>query len=77
VRYYPEMVADEYEQLMTDLKAWAAQAEHGDQRKLAKSLGVSPQRLNSWVKGLKEPNGKAAFSLKSFLAKWKKSAKQI
>jgi DNA-binding XRE family transcriptional regulator len=70
-------MADEFEEMLSDLKAWAAQAERGDQAELAESIGISRQRLNNWITGRKTPNGQAAFKLKAFLAKWRrKSVKQ-
>ena len=60
---------DELERLMEALKAWAAQAEHGEQRELAKRLGVSPQTLNHWVTGRRVPNLRDGLKLQAFLKK--------
>jgi hypothetical protein len=70
-------MADEFEEMLSDLKAWAAQSERGDQTALAETLGISRGRLNNWIAGRKTPTGSAAFKLRAFLSKWrKKSAKQ-
>jgi len=54
---------------MAELKAWAEQAEHGAQKKLAERLGVSRQTLNSWIGGRKTPSLKAGLKIQTFLRK--------
>jgi DNA-binding XRE family transcriptional regulator len=49
---------------MAELKAWAEQAEHGAQKKLAERLGVSRQTLNSWIGGRKTPSLKAGLKMR-------------
>jgi|tagenome__1003787_1003787.scaffolds.fasta_scaffold17555628_1 DNA-binding XRE family transcriptional regulator len=61
------MSGDEFEKLMAELRAWAAQAKHGEQKALANQLGVSPQRLNHWITGRNVPNLKDGLKLQAFL----------
>jgi predicted XRE-type DNA-binding protein len=63
------MANDEIDELMAELKAWAASAEYGEQADLAKALGVPVQRVNHWVKGRKIPNLKDGLKLQTFLKK--------
>ena len=58
---------DELEDLMAELRAWAAQAKHGEQKELAELLGVTPQLLNHWIQGRKIPNLRDGLKLQSFL----------
>jgi DNA-binding transcriptional regulator YiaG len=61
------MARDELDELMAELKAWAARAQYGEQSDLAKALGVPVQRVNHWVKGRKLPNLKDGLKLQTFL----------
>jgi hypothetical protein len=69
------MAPEEIDKLKADLKAWAAQAEFGEQKELAKELGVPAQRLNHWITGRKTPNLKDGLNLQAFLRKWKRRKK--
>lgn len=64
--FTPQM-ADPFEQLMADLRAWDATAKHGAQKALAERLGVSRATLNNWIKGRKAPNVKDGLKLKQIL----------
>ncbi|HEY0793554.1 MAG TPA: helix-turn-helix transcriptional regulator [Chthoniobacterales bacterium] len=61
------MADDEYSELMAELRAWSAQAKHGEQKDLAERLGVSAQRLNHWITGRNIPNLKDGLKLQTFL----------
>jgi transcriptional regulator with XRE-family HTH domain len=61
------MSGDEVEELMAALRAWAAQAKHGEQKDLAERLGVSPQKLNHWITGRALPNLRDGLRLHAFL----------
>jgi transcriptional regulator with XRE-family HTH domain len=63
------MPGDEFDELMAELRAWAAQAEHGEQKALAERLGVTPQRLNHWITGRNIPNLRDGLKLQAFLKK--------
>jgi predicted XRE-type DNA-binding protein len=67
------MSKDEVEQLISDLQAWAEQAEHGAQTELAKLLGVPKQRVNHWITGRKIPNLRDGLKLQAFLKKQRRS----
>jgi hypothetical protein len=69
------MAPDEIDNLKDDLRAWAAQAEFGEQKKLAEELGVPPQRLNHWITGRKTPRLRDGLNLQAFLRKWKRRKK--
>ena len=58
---------DELDDLMAELRAWADQAGHGEQKELAELLGVTPQLLNHWIKGRKVPNLRDGLRLQTFL----------
>jgi predicted XRE-type DNA-binding protein len=70
------MPPEESENLITELKAWAEQAEFGAQKKLAETLGVPPQRLNHWITGRKLPNLKDGLKLQTFLKTWSKTRRK-
>ena len=59
----------ELDELLAQLRAWAAQAPHGEQRRLAQWLEVPPQRVNNWINGRKLPNARDALRLQTFLKK--------
>ena len=62
------MVDKEIADALNDLKAWISEEERTEAY-LAKKLGVSPQRLNQWMKGETHPNLKAWLKIKEFLRK--------
>ena len=66
------MPPDELDKLMADLREWATQAEHGEQKKLAQLLGVKPQQVNHWITGRKLPNIGDGLRLQTFLKKWRR-----
>jgi hypothetical protein len=68
------MPADDYDQLMLDLRNWSKAAQPGDQKKLGDAMGVSAQLVSHWVTGRRRPNARNAFKLKAFLAKWRKKS---
>jgi DNA-binding XRE family transcriptional regulator len=61
------MLEQPFEQLMADLRAWDATAEHGAQKALAERLGVSRPTLNNWIKGRYAPSLKDGLKLQLFL----------
>jgi hypothetical protein len=63
------MPRDEVDDLISELKAWAEQARHGEQTELAKLLGVPKQRVNHWITGRKIPNLRDGLKLQEFLKK--------
>jgi DNA-binding XRE family transcriptional regulator len=69
---YCYMVDDEFDRVMAELRAWARQAEFGEQKKLAEQLGVAPQKLNHWITGKKTPNVRDGFKLQAFVNKLKR-----
>jgi predicted XRE-type DNA-binding protein len=58
---------DEVDKLLADLKAWAEQAEHGEQKKLAEQLGVKQAKFNHWITGRRMPNLRDGLRLQAFL----------
>jgi len=66
------MADDEFDRVMAELRAWARQAEFGEQKKLAEQLGVAPQKLNHWITGKKTPNVRDGFKLQAFVNKLKR-----
>jgi hypothetical protein len=72
----PDEEREETNKLLAELRQWAAQAEFGDQSKLAKELGVPAQRLNHWITGRKYPNIEDGLKLQKFLQAWRKTSKQ-
>jgi hypothetical protein len=64
------MPQDELEELLSDLKAWAEQAELGAQKKLAEELGVKPALFNHWITRRRVPNLRYGLKLQAFLKKW-------
>lgn len=69
---YCYMADDEFDRVMAELRAWARQAEFGEQKKLAEQLGVAPQKLNHWITGKKTPNVRDGFKLQAFVYKLKR-----
>ena len=67
------MLRDEVDFLMSELKAWAEQAEHGAQNELARLLGVPKQRVNHWITGRKIPNLLDGLKLQAFLKKQRRA----
>jgi predicted XRE-type DNA-binding protein len=67
------MSKDEVDDLLSELRLWAEQAEHGAQTELAKFLGVPKQRVNHWVTGRKIPNLRDGLKLQTFLKKQRRS----
>jgi DNA-binding XRE family transcriptional regulator len=63
----PIQMPEPFEQLMADLRAWDATAEHGAQKALADQLGVARQTLNNWIKGRNAPSLKDGLKLQLFL----------
>jgi DNA-binding XRE family transcriptional regulator len=63
------MAKDEADKLMDDLRAWAKQARYGEQKELAKELGVSQGTLNHWITGRRLPNIRDGLRLQTFLRK--------
>jgi hypothetical protein len=61
------MAIEEGDKLLAELRAWADQAEYGEQKKLADSLGVPPQRLNHWITGRRRPRLNDGMKLMAFL----------
>jgi hypothetical protein len=73
---FSSMPPKELDQLLADLRAWAAQAKHGDQKKLADELELQhPQLINHWIAGRKLPNIGHGLKLQTFLNKWKRRKK--
>jgi hypothetical protein len=70
------MAPEEIDSLIQELKDWAAQAEFGEQKKVAESLGVPPQSLNHWITGRRVPNLRDGLKLQAFLKKWRKRGKK-
>jgi hypothetical protein len=58
---------------LSELKAWAAEARHGEQPEFAKLLGVPKQRVNRWIAGRKIPNLRDGLKLQEFLKKQRRS----
>jgi predicted XRE-type DNA-binding protein len=67
------MPTDEVDDLISELKAWAEQARHGEQTELARLLGVPKQRVNHWITGRKIPNLRDGLKLQAFLKKQHRS----
>jgi transcriptional regulator with XRE-family HTH domain len=65
------MAPGELDSLMAGLRAWLKQ-HHGEQKKLAEELGVSPAILSHWLARRKDPGLKNYLSLRAFLAKAKR-----
>ena len=65
------MKIQEADKLLGELRAWAEQAAYGEQKKLADSLGVPPQRLNHWITGRRLPTLNDGLKLQAFLKTWK------
>jgi transcriptional regulator with XRE-family HTH domain len=61
------MGKDETDELMAELRAWAEQAKYGEQKELAKLLGVSQGTLNHWITGRRLPNIRKGLRLQTFL----------
>jgi transcriptional regulator with XRE-family HTH domain len=70
------MAYEQVEQLLTDLKAWADSTRFGQQKELAKRLGVSPQQLNHWVTGRRVPTLRDGLKLQAFLQTWRRTRKK-
>jgi hypothetical protein len=62
------MPEDEYSEAIEELKRIAG-PEHGGQAKLARQLGVRPQRLYDWLSGKREPRVRTWFKIQAFLKK--------
>jgi DNA-binding XRE family transcriptional regulator len=71
------MLEQPFEQLMADLRAWDATAEHGAQKALAERLGVSRPTLNNWIKGRYAPSLKDGLKLQLFLNECQKGQSAI
>ena len=73
---FSAMPPKELDELLADLRAWAAQAKHGDKKKLADELDLDhPQLINHWIAGRKLPNIGHGLKLQTFLNKWKRRKK--
>jgi predicted XRE-type DNA-binding protein len=66
---YSTMERDEADELIAELKAWAAQAKYGEQKEVAKSLGVSQGTFNHWITGRRLPDIRKGLKLQTFLKK--------
>jgi hypothetical protein len=74
---FSSMPPKELDELLADLRAWAAQAKHGDKKRLADSLGLKhPQLINHWIAGRKKPTIGDGLQLQTFLKNWKRRRKQ-
>jgi DNA-binding XRE family transcriptional regulator len=71
------MLEQPFEQLMADLRAWDATAEHGAQKALAEHLGVSRPTLNNWIKGRYAPSLKDGLKLQLFLKELQKGQSAV
>lgn len=69
------MAPGELDRLMTELKAWC-KAHHGEQKKLAEKLGVTPQVLNHWIARRKDPGLKNYLAIQEFMEQTKPKAKK-
>jgi hypothetical protein len=58
---------DEADELLDELRAWADQAKHGEQKELAKQLGVKQAKLNHWITGRRLPTLRDGLRLQTFL----------
>lgn len=63
------MERDETDELINELKAWAAQAKYGEQKEVAKALGVSQGTFNHWITGRRLPDIRKGLKLQTFLKK--------
>jgi predicted XRE-type DNA-binding protein len=54
------------EKLMTEIESWCAE-KRGRQSELARSLGVSRQELNVWIKRKQKPPSEVTLALIEFL----------
>jgi predicted XRE-type DNA-binding protein len=68
-------MSNEVDDLMSELRDWAEQAEHGRQTELARLLAVPKQRISHWIAGRKIPNLKDGLKLQSFLKKHRRRKK--
>jgi transcriptional regulator with XRE-family HTH domain len=66
------MPPEELDRLMAELKSWC-KAHHGEQKKLAQSLGITEQLLSNWIAGRKTPGLKNYLALQEFLKKQRRS----
>jgi DNA-binding transcriptional regulator YiaG len=62
------MPPEALDRLMAELKAWFKE-HHGEQKKLATSLGISEQLLSNWLARRKDPGLKNYLALQSFAKK--------
>ena len=63
------MATDEWDELLTELRAWDERSAYGEQKQLAETLGVSPKLLNHWITGRRRPNIRDGLRLQTFLRK--------
>ena len=63
------MPKDEWDKLLTELRAWDERSAYGEQKQLAEQLGVSPKVLNHWITGRRRPNIRDGLRLQTFLRK--------
>jgi DNA-binding XRE family transcriptional regulator len=61
-----KMAGRETEQLINQLKAWAAE-ERGRQSEIARILGVSRQSVSEWFSGKAVPNWETGLKIQAFL----------
>jgi predicted XRE-type DNA-binding protein len=66
-------MADEINDLMSELRGWEEQAEYGEQSELARLLGVPKQRVNHWIACRKIPNLRDGLKLQGFLKKQRRA----
>jgi transcriptional regulator with XRE-family HTH domain len=62
------MSQNEIDKFFKELKAWCRE-EPGRQKRLAKKLGVSEQRLSHWITGFRKPGLDHWLELNAFLRK--------